>query len=164
MYLRDGDLSLLANSARSLVPLGTSDGHIIDRDHSGSMNNIFRNSRGATPVEFALAVMPVLMFILGIMQTAWIVWADNLLQVSVDTAARCGAINSTTSPCAGSGYANMVYTAHQVFQPLSGATFVDATSAPACTSGTGLIGTYTINIVFVVNMTVTARSCYPVIS
>jgi hypothetical protein len=120
----------------------------------------FKNNRGATAVEFALAALPVMLFILGIIQTAWIVWVDNLLHVSVNAAARCGAVHtSTTIPCHGSGLGNMQSTANLVFEPLTGATFSNNSSC----GGAGLIGTYPVTIVFVVNLTLTARSCYPTV-
>jgi len=121
--------------------------------------NLFRNNRGAAAVEFALAALPVMLFILGIMQTGWILWIDNLLHVSVDAAARCGAVStSTTLPCYGSGLGNMQSTANLVFRPLSGATFSNNSSC----GGAGLIGTYNVSIVFV-NLTLTAKSCYPTV-
>ena len=52
--------------------------------------NLFKNDRGSTMVEFALVALPVLFFMIGIMQTAYIVWIDNILHYSVDAAARCG--------------------------------------------------------------------------
>jgi Flp pilus assembly protein TadG len=122
------------------------------------MKRVWRCERGATIVEFALVALPVLVFIFGIMQIAWIVWIDNLLQVSVNTAARCGAVQSTTSPCSG---ADMVATANLVFSPPSGATFSVNGSDCSASGGTGLVGTYTITFLFVVDMTVTATSCYP---
>ena len=118
-----------------------------------------KNNRGAAAVEFALAALPVLLFILGIMQTAWILWIDNLLHVSVNAAARCGGVNSTTLPCSGLGLTNMRSAANLVFGPLSGATFSNNSSC----GGTGLIGTYPVTIVFVVNLTLTAKSCYPTV-
>jgi len=123
------------------------------------MRFLLKNNRGTTAVEFALVALPVLVFILGIIQTAWIVWIDNLLHISVDTAARCGAVQSTTSPCSGT---NMVTTANQVFG-LSGVTFNLNNSNCSGDGGTGLIGTYNVSIVFVVNLTLTAKSCYPTV-
>jgi Flp pilus assembly protein TadG len=116
-----------------------------------------QNNRGATAVEFALVALPVLVFILGIIQTSWIVWIDNLLKVSVQTAARCGAIQSMTSPCNGT---NMVSTATAVFSPMSGATF-SPNAACSADNGSGLVGTYKVSILFVVNLSLTADSCYP---
>ena len=122
-------------------------------------------------VEFALVAPTVLMFILGIMQIAWIIWTNNLLSVSVDAAARCGAVStSTTLPCYGGTTANMIQTANLVFHPLSGATFT-ANAACVADGGVGLVGTYQINAIpFVggskyfdkMSLTLTAKSCYPV--
>jgi len=121
------------------------------------MKKLIRNHRGGAMVEFGLVSLPVVLFIFGILQTAWIVWAGNLLQVSVDTAARCGAVGSITFPCNGP---DMVTTANSVFGPLSGANFTNNTGC----SGSGLVGTYTITFGFVVNIMVAARSCYPTVS
>ena len=65
------------------------------------MRKLIRDNRGGSVVEFSLLSLPVVVFMVGIMQTGWLLWADNLLNVAVDTAARCGAVGSTTSPCNG---------------------------------------------------------------
>jgi Flp pilus assembly protein TadG len=137
---------------------------------------VFRNTRGAAAVEFALVALPAIGFIIAIVQFGWIVWADNLLHISVDTASRCGAIGSTTSPCDGPGpvnggsLTNMIGTANAVFQPLTGATFTDNTGcsvdAGSGLQASGLVGAYNISIglgVFAMNVSVTAQSCYPTV-
>jgi len=126
------------------------------------MRKLLKDTRGGALVEYALVALPVLMFTVGIMQTAWIIWANNLLQVSVDAAVRCGAVGSTTTPCAGGTTADMITTANRVFVPLSGASFNADTST--CSSPYGLVGTYEISLAFVVNLTITAKSCYPSLS
>ena len=126
------------------------------------MRKFLKDTHGGALVEYALVSLPVLVFVFGIMQTAWIVWVDNLLQMSVDAAARCGAVGSLTSPCAGSTTADMIQTANTVFEPLSGASF--SVNNSSCSSGTGLVGTYEINFLSVINLTVTAKSCYPSVS
>jgi Flp pilus assembly protein TadG len=124
--------------------------------------NLFENNRGAAAVEFALVALPVIVFILGIMQTAWIVWADNLLHISVNTAARCTAVNSSTPPCNGNTLPQMKATAATVFGPLSGAKFQN--NGPCATNqGAGLHGEYDVSFLFVVNLTLTADSCYPTV-
>jgi len=142
--------------------MGTIGDHYGDHEGPYLMKRLFRNNRGGAMVEFALVALPVVVFLCGIMQTAWVVWVDNLLQVSVDAAARCGAVKSTTTPCAGGTTSNMIATANQVFGPMSGANFTANTSS--CSTGTGLSGTYTMNFLFVINLTVTAKSCYPTVS
>jgi Flp pilus assembly protein TadG len=132
--------------------------HPLSQCGSNDMKFLFKNIRGATAVEFALVALPVLTFMFGITQTAFLVWADNLLHISVDAAARCGAVNSTTPPCAGT---DMVTSANGFFAPLSGATF---TSNLVCSAdgGSGLVGTYRVGIL-AVNLTLSASSCYPTV-
>ena len=125
------------------------------------MKSLMKSNRGTAVVEFGLMALPVIVFILGIIQTAWIVWASNLLHVAVDAAARCGAVNSTTRPCFGNSFANMQSTANTVFEPLNTA-FVNNTS---CSVGSvGISGTYNVTIAFVVNLQLSARSCYPTVT
>jgi Flp pilus assembly protein TadG len=127
------------------------------------MKSLLKNTRGSTMVEFALVALPILGFMVGLMQTAWVVWADNLLHVSVDTAARCGAVpTSTTIPCYGNTLQDMQQTANLVFQPLSGATFSSNTTC-ANDNGAGLIGTYNVSFLLVLNLKLTAKSCYPTV-
>jgi Flp pilus assembly protein TadG len=123
------------------------------------MKSLLKNNHGAALAEFAIVALPVLMFIIGIIQTAWVVWVDNVLYVSVDAASRCGAVSSSTLPCYGSGLANMQQTANLVFAPLRGAAF----SNNANCTGAGLVGSYPVNIAYVVNLTLTAQSCYPTV-
>jgi hypothetical protein len=125
--------------------------------------NFFKNNRGAAAVEFALVALPVMLFIFGIIQTSWVLWIDNLLHVSVNVAARCAAVASTTPPCGGGTVPEMLSTATTVFAPLSSANFQN--NGP-CTSdgGAGVTGTYTVNILYVINLTLAAKSCYPTVS
>ena len=125
--------------------------------------NFFKNNRGAAALEFALVALPVMFFILGIIQTGWVLWVDNLLHVSVNTAARCAAVQSTMPPCDGGTVPEMISTATTAFAPLSNAKFQN--NGP-CTSygGAGVTGTYTINILFAINLKITAASCYPTVS
>ena len=125
------------------------------------MRKLFRDNRGGSVVEFSLLSLPVVVFLFGIMQTGWLLWADNLLNVAVDTAARCGAVGSTTLPCNGP---DLITTAQQVFGPISGASFSANGSSCTTNGGVGLVGTYTVNIAFAFNVTMTAKSCYPKVS
>ena len=140
--------------------------------------NLCKNNRGTAAVEFALVALPVLAFIMGIIQFGWVVWVDNLLHISVDTASRCGAVGSTTSPCDGGGpvnggsITNLITTATTVFAPLT-ADATTFTNNSSCSvdpgtelQGTGLQGSYHVSIglgIFAVNLTLTARSCYPTV-
>src|SRR5215475_6808 len=141
------------------------------QSHFGfSKMSFLKNHRGVAAAEFALVALPVMAFIIGIVQFGWVVWVDNLLHISVDTASRCGAIGSVTSPCDGSGTTAMIATANTVFQPLTGATFTNnsgcSIAAGSGLAGSGLVGTYPISIglgIFAMNLTLTAQSCYPTV-
>jgi Flp pilus assembly protein TadG len=127
--------------------------------------NIFKSNRGAAAVEFALVALPVMLFILGIIQTAWVLWVDNLLHLSVNVAARCAAVGSTTSPCTGGTVPDMISTATTAFVPMSSSKNVTFQTNGACTAGeAGVSATYTVNILYVVDFTVAANSCYPKVS
>jgi Flp pilus assembly protein TadG len=121
------------------------------------MWKLVRSSQGASATEFALVIFPVILFMIGIVQTGYLVWTNNLLHAAVDAAARCGAVNSTTAPCAA---ADMVSAANAVFTPLTGATFTENSGTATC-NGKGLTGTYIATIGVIVNLTMTANSCYP---
>jgi Flp pilus assembly protein TadG len=127
--------------------------------------NFFKNNRGAAAVEFALVALPVMLFIFGIIQTAWVMWVDNLLHFSVNVAARCAAVQSTTSPCSGGTVPEMLSTAATAFAPLNSVK-VKFQNNGTCTSGggAGVTGTYTVNVLFVINLTLGANSCYPTVS
>jgi hypothetical protein len=133
------------------------------------MKKVLKSNRGAAAVEFALVALPVFWMILGIMQFGYVLWTDNLLHFSVNTAARCGAVQSTTVPCVGpwpasdGGLANMTQTANAVFR-LSGATYALNSSNCSGDAGYGLVGTYQVKFVFAVTLTMTAESCYPKVS
>jgi hypothetical protein len=94
------------------------------------------------------------------MQVGYIVWTDNLLHLAVDTATRCGAVQSTTSPCNGT---DMVTPANTVFMNISGVTFNPNSNCSP--NSIGLIGTYNVKIgagLLAVNFTLTATACYPI--
>jgi Flp pilus assembly protein TadG len=123
----------------------------------------FKNNSGTTALEFALVFPAVIAFILGVAQIGYLLWIDNLLHYSVETASRCSAVGSTTFPCAGSGTANMATTATNLFSmavatsEIPSGTFSDY----VCGGGSGLQASFTVNFLLVVPVTVTANSCYP---
>src|SRR5215470_4140268 len=86
MHRRDGDLSVYIDLARCDLFLGANNERHVHQHHQDDdvMRKLLKDTRGAAMVEYALVALPVILFMFGIMQTAWIVWADNLLQVSVD--------------------------------------------------------------------------------
>ncbi len=127
-----------------------------------------KNNSGATALEFALVFPAVIAFIIGIAQVGYLLWIDNLLHYSVETASRCNAVGSTTFPCAGSGTTNMSTAATNLFSQavaltnIPSGTFSAYTTA-ACSqpSFSGLQASFTVRVLLVIPVTVTANSCYP---
>jgi Flp pilus assembly protein TadG len=52
--------------------------------------------RGAAAVEFAIVFPILLLFVLGLMDFARMIWVQSTLDYAVEAAARCAAINATT--------------------------------------------------------------------
>jgi Flp pilus assembly protein TadG len=124
------------------------------------IKKLFGREDGTSVMEFALVAPALFGFVFGIIQTGYVLWIDNLLHYSVDVAARCGAVASTTSPCKGGGFANMEETANALFAMAhaSGSPTFDANCSA---TGSGLTGTYEVSFLSIVNLTLTAKSCYP---
>lgn len=118
----------------------------------------FKNDRGTSALEFALVAPMFLTLIFGIFQYAYVVFVDNLLHYSVDAAARCGAIGSTTPPCNGTGVTAMEQTAKTLFFMSNKPGFLAYCSSD---NGSGLAATYDVSILNIVNLQLTAKSCYP---
>lgn len=120
----------------------------------------FNDKSGATALEFALVFPAVIAFVIGIAQVGYLLWIDNLLHYSVETAARCSAVGSTTYPCVGN---DMVTAAENLFKQAVAVTNIPNgtfTALSPC-NGSGLQGSYTVSVLLVVPVTVTANSCYP---
>jgi Flp pilus assembly protein TadG len=125
------------------------------------MLRLLKDRSGAAALEFGLAFLPFITLILGILQVGYLLWIDGLLHYAVNEAARCGAVGSTTYPCAGSGVGNMVTAADSLFgmavAPIPNGTFGNNSN---CT-GSGLTGSYSIRFLLARPVTINVSSCYP---
>jgi Flp pilus assembly protein TadG len=122
----------------------------------------FRNNDcGAALAEFAVVAPMYFILVFSVIQTAYAVWIDNLLHYSVDVAARCVSVNSTTDPCANPA----TNTARSIFTSMAGSVAGSPTYTANCPSGlSGYTGTYTFSFLGIANLTLSARSCYPTYS
>jgi Flp pilus assembly protein TadG len=102
---------------------------------------ILRNDHGSTALEFALVVPVVLAFVLGTIQIAIMLWADNLLFFSVDLAARCAAVGSTNSPC----QSTMAATVTNAMPSSSIGTLTTASNSNCTGNNVGVSATFTID-------------------
>lgn len=116
-----------------------------------------RDRRGASAVEFAIILPLLLMLVFGIMEFGRALWTQNALHYSVEQAARCATVDTTTcgtasqiasyaAGLAGAGFASSVFTA----------------TVAACGNLVAASFPIQFHIPFLnYSLTLTARSCYP---
>lgn len=60
-----------------------------------------KRRRGAVAIEYALILPAVLLFVIGIIDTARLIWTYTTLYRAAEAAARCAAVNTTECGTAG---------------------------------------------------------------
>jgi Flp pilus assembly protein TadG len=128
------------------------------------------NTAGNVAIEYGLIVPAMLLFIFGLMDASRLLWTNVTLTRATETAARCGAVNTTTCPAASiPAYAATQAQSFGLYDAVA-ANFVATT--PAC--GVQVQATYTFKFVVPwfpqfsstapfggTTMTLNATSCYP---
>jgi len=122
---------------------------------------LLKDIAGATAMEFALVFPAVVAILIGVSQVSYLLWIDNLLHYSVQAAARCAAVGSTTYPCYGSSTANMTSTANALFGMAMDSIPAGTFAANSSCTGSGLEASYTVAVLLIHPVTITAKSCYP---
>ena len=110
---------------------------------------------GTVAIEYAMVLPVMLLFTLGTMDAARLLWTYITLSEATESAARCGAVNG---PACAAGVA--AYAATQAWGLGNTSTFSVPPTRPSC--GEQVVGTYVFNFivpVFPVNLK--ATSCYP---
>jgi Flp pilus assembly protein TadG len=121
------------------------------------LRRVVRGQGGTAAVEFALIAMPLLVMLFGAFEIGRLMWIQNALHFSVEEAARCASVNSTSC---GSASAIQSYAADR-----SGALFTAANfsvSTPTC--GNQVSATYPISLTVpyvTFAVTLTAQACFP---
>jgi len=117
------------------------------------------NDGGASAVEFALVFPVFVLMVFGICEFGRALWTQSLLDYAVQTAARCGAVDTAT--CA-SNTATVTY-AVQSSAPLTIPSRDFTASTQTC--GSQVTGSYPFTFVvpqlFPFNVTLSAQACYP---
>ena len=117
-----------------------------------------RDARGNAAVEFALVLVPLLLFVFGIIATAQAVWLQNALTVSVSEAARCASVNPTLC---GSPAQIRAYAADQAGAGLDSSVF----SVEAASCGNRVSASYPLALTIpfmTLSVNLSAQACYPV--
>ena len=132
-----------------------------------------RDKRGVAAVEFAIVIVPLLLFMFGIIEFSRAYWAKEALQQTAVNTARCMGLGLSTSGCTstsgGQAYAVSVGNTWGLTIPTSN---VIITSASGTTCG-GVSGFVTVHITYtfktvvpdliagLFNDTLYASACFP---
>jgi Flp pilus assembly protein TadG len=119
-------------------------------------HDFLKDERGQTAVEFAMVGSTYLMFIIGIVYFAMVLFSQLSLQYAVMASARCAAVNTTTCSSASTTetYASSIY-----YGIGTSPTFVS--SNPAC--GQKVTGTATVTVYWVLGtgtVPLSATACF----
>jgi len=114
---------------------------------------------GNTAVEFALVFPVFILMVLGIFETGRALWTQSLLNYAVQSAARCGAIDTATC---GSSTATVTY-AVQNSSPLTVPNADFTVSNPACGNQVAVAFPFTTIVpqLLPFDVTLSAQACYP---
>jgi Flp pilus assembly protein TadG len=114
---------------------------------------------GSTSIEFAIVALPLVMFIIGLMEFGMAIWTQSAMQFAVEQAARCATVNTTlcATPAQVTTYASSVLLA-------PGASSISF-SFIAATCGNQVSATTTFSLLlsamFPNAFTLSAMSCHP---
>lgn len=118
--------------------------------------SLLKDTQGNAAVEFAFVLPVLLMFILGLLQAGILLWTQNALYYSVQTAARCA--SNDTSIC---GTTSQIQSYAAAASGGSFSASVFTVSTPSC--GNQVTASYPASLLFpfTSSVTLTAQSCYP---
>ncbi|WP_439400366.1 TadE/TadG family type IV pilus assembly protein (plasmid) [Bradyrhizobium sp. PMVTL-01] len=123
-----------------------------------TFTTIWRDTRAASALEFALTAPVFFLFLFGIIEFGLLFWTQLGLQHGTEMAARCATVNPTLCP---SSNAIVGYAAQQAFGlDLPAQTFTYSTS----TCGNQVSAAYAFQFPQVLNLsplTLTAQACFP---
>ena len=130
-----------------------------------------RDRRGVAAVEFAIVIVPLLLFMFGIIEFSRAYWAKEALQQTAVDTARCMGLALSTSGCTttagGQAYAVSVGNTWGLTIPTSNVTITTATTCGGVSGFVTVHITYTFNTVVpgliagLFGDTLYASACFP---
>jgi len=119
------------------------------------LSEFARDCNGAVAVEFLIILGPLLLLLLGIIDTGLVMLAETRINFAVEAAAKCGAISAAmcSSPSQTAAYG----------ASLAGLPGLAASSFSVTTAGCGMsvTATYAYSGVVLPAVTLSAGACYP---
>ena len=130
-----------------------------------------RDTRGVAAIEFGIVIVPLLLFMFGIIEFSRAFWAKEALQQTAVDTARCMGLGLSTSGCTstsgGQAYAVSVGNTWGLTIPTSNVTITTATSCGGVSGFVTVHITYTFKTVVpdliagLFNDTLYASACFP---
>jgi Flp pilus assembly protein TadG len=122
------------------------------------LRKFWQDSAGASAAEFAMLVPVICALTIGAINLCLMVYANSLLQFSVDDAARCQSVQTT------------ICTSTAATQTHAQATFGFSSLSPTFTASQGACGSHVVGnvtfpliaVVTTVNVPISASSCFPI--
>ena len=119
------------------------------------------DKRGATAVQFALIVTPLLLFLFGIEETARIMWTQAAINMAVEDAARFSSVNGAVGACTASGQVKTYAASRAWGLNLPAGDFTATSPACGCQVQANVAFTPIVPNLVPYNITLTATACFP---
>jgi Flp pilus assembly protein TadG len=120
-----------------------------------------RDRGGATAVEFALIVTPLLLFLFGIEETARAMWIQSAINMAVEDGARYSSVSGPTGNCTAAGTVQSYAASRAWGMSLPSGDFTATTAACGCQVTASVPFTPIVPNLVPYNITLTASACFP---
>ena len=117
--------------------------------------------RGVAAVQFALIATPLLLFLLGIEETARIMWTQSAINMAVEDGARYSSVSGPTGSCAASGTVTSYAATRAWGLNLPAGDFTATSPACGCQVSVSVPFTPVVPKLVPYNITLTASACFP---
>ena len=121
--------------------------------------------RGATAVQFALIATPLLLFLLGIEETARVMWTQSAINMAVEDAARDSSVKSVGGVCAANDAAGVTIAAYAASRAwglnIPAGDFTLSTPACGCQVQASVPFQPIVPKLVPYNLTLIANACFP---
>jgi Flp pilus assembly protein TadG len=117
--------------------------------------------RGFTAVQFALIATPLFLFLLGIEETARIMWTQSAINMAVEDGARYSSVSGPAGSCAASATVKSYAASHAWGLNLPVGDFTATAPACGCQVTASVPFTPIVPKLVPYNLTLTASACFP---
>ena len=117
--------------------------------------------RGVAAVQFALIATPLLLFLLGIEETARIMWTQSAINMAVEDGARFSSVSGAVGSCGAAGTVTSYAASHALGLNLPAGDFTATAPACGCQVTANVPFTPIVPKLVPYSITLTASACFP---